>query len=71
MKMKIRMWMMIALLCSQHDLCQVQPRFLLALPKTLETHSQRLLQLFCHGWFTLSHVIASLANQKLEGSDAV
>lgn len=45
--------MMVLFLCSQYDLCQVQPRLLLALPEALETDAQGLLQLLGHGGFTL------------------
>lgn len=33
----------------QYDLCQVQPRLLLALPEAMETNAQGLLQLLRHG----------------------
>lgn len=49
--------LIVSLLCSQYDLCQMQPRFLLALPETMETNTQGLLQLLRHGWSASCHVI--------------
>lgn len=56
-------------LCPQYDLCQVQPRFLLALSETMETDTQRLLQLLRHGWskhVTWSQSVHESSNQRLE-----